>query len=163
VPFVGNSLSLINVPRWEDKFLEWKQKYGPVYTFVSGFIVIVTVNDYDMIQEMFIKDGDTYSNRFKFKEFTDLTRGGDYGVIGTDGPLWREQRRFALKTLRDFGLAKNQMQERILEEISGLLEKVNAEIDEGADEIDFHRHTDLSVGSIINYVVCGYRFSTAVS
>jgi hypothetical protein len=39
--------------------------------------------------------------------------GGKYGVIFTDGEIWRDQRRFALHVLRNFGLGKNLMQERV--------------------------------------------------
>ena len=42
------------------------------------------------------------------------------------GPSWREHRRFALMTLRNFGLGKQSMEERILGEteyVSALLEE----------------------------------------
>lgn len=40
------------------------------------------------------------------------------GIIMADyGPTWREHRRFALMTLRNFGLGKNSMEERIHAEI----------------------------------------------
>ena len=99
LPFVGNSFELRGAKRWEDKFLEWKNKYGNIYTFVSGknqlwvnakisfegVIPIITVNDYETIVELFVKDGDTYADRFGIKAFNDLVRGGDYGIIGTSG------------------------------------------------------------------------------
>jgi len=40
------------------------------------------------------------------------------GVMFTNGPEWVEQRRFVLKTLRDFGFGKSTMEELINEEIS---------------------------------------------
>lgn len=40
------------------------------------------------------------------------------GVIMADyGDSWREHRRFALTTLRNFGLGKRSMEQRILEEV----------------------------------------------
>lgn len=40
--------------------------------------------------------------------------GGTGGVIMMEGELWREHRRFAIHILRDFGLGKNLMQERVI-------------------------------------------------
>jgi hypothetical protein len=55
------------------------------------------------------------------------------------------------------------MQDRILDEIQTMCEKINKDIDSGIEEHDFYMQTDLAVGSIINVVVCGYRFTTNVS
>ena len=41
----------------------------------------------------------------------------DQGVIFPDGPLWREQRRFMMRTLKEFGVGKRTMEEHILNEI----------------------------------------------
>ncbi|KAI6196404.1 (pine wood nematode) hypothetical protein [Aphelenchoides besseyi] len=173
LPFLGNAFSIRNEPRWEDKFVEWKKDYGPIFTFYSGLLPMVTVNDYDLIQQMFVKDGDTYADRFKFKDFNKLMRGGEFGIIGKkikemqftftlgiDGAIWREQRRFVLKTLRDFGMNKNKMQEQILDEFRTLCSKVNDELASGVEEINFHKFTSIAAGSIINNLVNGYRFTT---
>lgn len=55
------------------------------------------------------------------------------GITMTDGPLWEEQRPFALKHLRDLGFGKTLMEDLILAELkvhvilsllSGLLLKI---------------------------------------
>lgn len=33
LPGIGNIHMLWNYERWEDKFLEWKNKYGNIYTY----------------------------------------------------------------------------------------------------------------------------------
>ncbi|KAI6234008.1 Unspecific monooxygenase [Aphelenchoides fujianensis] len=157
LPLAGNTLALRGVDRWEEKFLEWRQKYGPVYTFFSGPLAIVTVNDLDLMQQV---DGDTYNEKFKMKALFELTRGGNYGLVATDGDLWREQRRFALRTLRDFGLGKDEMSRRILEEVQYLCSTINRQLEGGTAEFEnFHKLTDIAVGSVINSVLAGYRFT----
>lgn len=63
--------------------------------------------------ETFQKDGDAYAGRYIFKNFDQVMKGNSLGIISTEGDLWREQRRFALHVLRDFGLGKNLMQEKV--------------------------------------------------
>jgi hypothetical protein len=59
------------------------------------------VNGYKAIHEHFTTDGDAYSGRFASDDFYKLTRGGKVaGIIGTEGSVWREHRRFALQVFR---------------------------------------------------------------
>lgn len=44
--------------------------------------------------------------------------GANNGVVQVDGEKWREQRRFALHVLRDFGVGKSLMETAILDEVS---------------------------------------------
>ena len=46
------------------------------------------------------------------------------GVISTSGRYWREQRRFLLKNLRDFGFGKSSMESMIQDEMVKLCSKL---------------------------------------
>lgn len=52
-------------------------------------------------------------------------KGQSPGVIMTNGQIWREQRRFLLKNLRDFGFGKNSMEGIIQEEMAKLCSKLS--------------------------------------
>lgn len=101
----------------------------------------VIVASYDRIMETFQKDGDAYAGRVEailHGKLYVMTRGklppknvgihicmylGEPrgGVILTNGDLWRDHRRFALHVLRDFGLGKDLMQERVTSIAKALL------------------------------------------
>uniref|UniRef100_A0AC34GFR4 Uncharacterized protein n=1 Tax=Panagrolaimus sp. ES5 TaxID=591445 RepID=A0AC34GFR4_9BILA len=51
------------------------------------------------------------------------------------------------------------MQERVLVEVSSLLTDIKDEIANGKQEISLQNAIDISVGSIINYLTFGYRYS----
>ncbi|CAD5221445.1 unnamed protein product [Bursaphelenchus okinawaensis] len=158
IPIVGNLLSFVNVDRWEDKLVEWKQKYGDVFTIHIGLQRFVTVNSYKAAVKYFVKDGDSYTSKLT-NDINEAIRGGKYGVIDTDGQLWLEQRRFALKVLRDFGLSKAQMEQRVLYEVEYIQDQIDSRINRGDKNINVEKYTDIAVGSIINAVLFGYRYT----
>ena len=86
--------------------------------------------------------------------------GGSYGIIDTDGALWREQRRFSLHVLRDFGVGRSLMEERVMEEVRDMCTRMCTDLgSEGkVPDMDLASYLDICVGSVINTLLFGYRF-----
>ncbi|XP_061101351.1 cytochrome P450 2F5-like isoform X2 [Conger conger] len=77
------------------------------------------------------------------------------GVALTDGPMWKEHRRFALTTLRNFGLGKRSMEERILGEISYIASHLEKNAGKATDpQTLFHK----AGFNVICTVLFGTRF-----
>ena len=51
------------------------------------------------------------------------------GVVGTEGPLWREHRKFVHGVFREFGVGRPVFEEKIQEEISYLLQVRQLQLD----------------------------------
>ncbi|KAI6195869.1 Cytochrome P450-33C9 [Aphelenchoides besseyi] len=158
LPFFGNLLEVAKDPPGEAVYARWAKEYGPVYTYWLGELPLIAVTDYEMIMDTFHKDAEAYAGRWSFPEFDFMVRGGPFGVIFTEGESWKEQRRFALQFLRDFGLGKNMMQERIIDEIAMLFIQIEEEFATGQEEHDLYNHVDLAIGSIINGLLFSYGF-----
>uniref|UniRef100_A0A914CHT4 Cytochrome P450 n=1 Tax=Acrobeloides nanus TaxID=290746 RepID=A0A914CHT4_9BILA len=80
------------------------------------------------------------------------------GVVGTEGDLWREQRKFTLHVLRNLGMGKAIIEETIMLEVNRLLTVAQEEIEQGVKEHDLAHIIEVCVGSIINRLLFGYRF-----
>jgi len=156
LPFIGNLYSFRN-NGMEKAVARWHKQYGDIMTVWIGTMPIVTVHDPPTVYETFLKDAEAYTGRYFTKGFQ-VVRGGYTGVILTDGDLWREHRRFALHVLRDFGLGKNLMQEKILDEVTALIADVKEDLKKGKKIISIQDEVDRGVGSIINSLTFGYRF-----
>ncbi|KAK6046099.1 unspecific monooxygenase, partial [Cooperia oncophora] len=89
------------------------------------------------------------------KSLTLHNSGGEYGVVETDGDMWRDHRRFALHVLRDLGLSKDGMEQRVLGEVEAMTEEIKSKKNEKLDMQDI---IDVAVGSVINQLLFGYRF-----
>ena len=160
VPIFGNIFSMASKPP-PHAFLEWGKKYGGLFTYWAGEHSEIVVTDYNLINEHFLKDGDAFAGRaLHNKEMLEWTRNGRNGIIFTDGEVWREIRRFSLHTLRDFGLGRNLMQERILDEVSQMISSIKQKNKENPGDIQsIQSHIDISVGSIIMQLIFGYKYS----
>lgn len=79
-----------------------------------GPLPSVYISDYDVAHESHIKRANIFSTRFAHGT-TNYIREGR-GIIAANGDFWQDHRRFALTTLRNFGLGRNLMEEKIMEE-----------------------------------------------
>ncbi|CAD5209388.1 unnamed protein product [Bursaphelenchus okinawaensis] len=153
LPFFGNLLQLRSSPHWPDKFLEWSRKYGKTFTYWFGELPIIAITDVNLIHQVFVEDGDSFVNRYTL--LNEVVRGGESGVMFANWDHAREHRRFALKFFKDF---ESQMQENILEEVKILLTKIEKQREQN-DELDMFSLTDIAIGSILNQLLFGYKFT----
>uniref|UniRef100_A0A1I7UIM5 CYtochrome P450 family n=1 Tax=Caenorhabditis tropicalis TaxID=1561998 RepID=A0A1I7UIM5_9PELO len=152
LPFVGNIIPMIWEAPGYECFRRWRKKYGDLYTFWLGPTPYIIISSYDLMKETFVKDGDTYTDKLQ-QPFTEKFRGGKFGIIETSGYFWTIHRRFAISTLRDFGLGKELMQQKILMEV----EETFKEFDEGGDQ-NVSKVIYKGVANVINQIIFGYRF-----
>uniref|UniRef100_A0A0K0DIR2 Unspecific monooxygenase n=1 Tax=Angiostrongylus cantonensis TaxID=6313 RepID=A0A0K0DIR2_ANGCA len=69
--------------------------------------------------------------------------------------MWRDHRRFAIHVLRDLGLSKDIMEQRILAEVEAMSNTLSSM---KGKEIEMQDVFDIGVGSVINQLLFGYRF-----
>ncbi|KAI6187499.1 Cytochrome P450 33C9 [Aphelenchoides besseyi] len=161
LPFLGNVIQLHAYGGdVEQLLIKWRKTYGDCYTIWIGEKPFVMINGYKKIVELFENDNGRFSGRFNFDEKNDLMRGGSVaGILHTENDLWLKNRRLALKILRDFGLNKNLMQERILVEVQHFIDNLNEQIDHGAEEHNLRELIEARIGSVINALLFNYRFT----
>ncbi|XP_063236602.1 methyl farnesoate epoxidase-like isoform X2 [Bacillus rossius redtenbacheri] len=80
------------------------------------------------------------------------------GVVFTDGPLWREQRRFSLRQLRDLGLGRTAMEEQLRREAREMVARLRACSDTG-EPVLMHDAFDASVLNALWALLAGRRFN----
>ncbi|PIC23201.1 hypothetical protein B9Z55_016981 [Caenorhabditis nigoni] len=157
LPVFGNLLSLNDPPPGYEAFERWTIQYGDVYTFWIGTKPFIMMNTFDKIKDTFVRDADTYINK-TVPPSSILFRGGEHGVIDSNGATWRDHRRFAISNLRDFGLGKNLMQEKILIEVQEIFSKFDDKLAAGESDLEIPPAFDNAVANVINQILFGYRF-----
>ncbi|KAK0419930.1 hypothetical protein QR680_014410 [Steinernema hermaphroditum] len=135
-----------------EQMLAWKERYGSAVTVWLGPIPAVFVMDYDLAVDMFVRQGDAFLERVKPPLAATIRKG--MGIVMADGERWVEQRRFALHTLRNFGLGRNLMQQKVLAEF----DQWRQTIDEGKGA-DPKKLFNLLIGSIVSKLILGITFT----
>nr|XP_038965830.1 cytochrome P450 2J3 isoform X2 [Rattus norvegicus] len=132
---------------------QFVKKYGNVLSLDFANIPSVVVTGMPLIKEIFTQMEHNFLNR----PVTLLRKHlfNKNGLIFSSGQTWKEQRRFALMTLRNFGLGKKSLEQRIQEEAYHLVEAIK---DEGGLPFDPHFNINKAVSNIICSVTFGERF-----
>ncbi|XP_064626186.1 cytochrome P450 2U1-like [Lineus longissimus] len=146
IPFIGKNLAA--------EALQISKEYNSdVITIRLGPILGIFLNSYDTIKDGLSSDDFTdRPDQIFFKKF--ICEGK--GIVSTDGPEWKEQRRFALSVLRDFGMGKMAAEEKILNETQQLLTEIEKK---GSEEFDIQPLLATSAANIICLIIFGQRYS----
>uniref|UniRef100_A0A8C8SN86 unspecific monooxygenase n=1 Tax=Pelusios castaneus TaxID=367368 RepID=A0A8C8SN86_9SAUR len=137
-PILGNALQL-NMRNLPKSILELSAKYGPVFTVYIGSERVVVLCGYEAVKEALVDRGDEFSTV----------------LITSACGRWKQLRRFALSTLRNFGMGKKSIEKRIQEEACFLVERLRNTHEQPFDPTLFLTHT---VSKVICSIVFGNRF-----
>ncbi|CAD5228731.1 unnamed protein product [Bursaphelenchus xylophilus] len=159
LPLIGNLIELKSL-NYYDALLKWKREFGPMFTFWMGEVPVVCFADYDTIQETLVKEADTFGGRFTFGRLSIVVReeARNVGIVDADSrDVYLDQRKFILRTFREFGVGKNIMQEKILNEYRHLQKDIEEEQHKDGS-VDVMDRYDYMVGSIICGILFGRRY-----
>ncbi|XP_039591017.1 cytochrome P450 2J6-like isoform X1 [Polypterus senegalus] len=129
------------------------KKYGDVFSLRIGRRRLVVLSGYKIMKEAFVQNGDIYVDRPSFPLLADLTN--HLGILASNGHQWREQRRFALSTLKYFGVGKKTLENAITEESRHLNENVK---EKNGNPFDPEYLLHNAISNIICSLVFGHRF-----
>ncbi|CAM5172788.1 unnamed protein product [Eretmochelys imbricata] len=129
------------------------ERYGPIHTLHLGPRGVVMLWDYQAVKEALPDQAEEFSGRGEQAAFSWLFEG--YGASFRDGERAKQLRRFSITTLRNFGVGKRGIEERILEETHFLLEALRGTKGLPFDPTYFLSRT---VSNVISSVVFGDRF-----
>ncbi|XP_026267374.2 cytochrome P450 2F5 [Urocitellus parryii] len=152
LPLLGNLLQL----RSQDlltSLTKLSKKYGSVYTVYLGPRRVVVLSGYEAVKEALVDQGEEFSGRGEYPVFFNFTKGN--GIAFSNGERWKVLRRFSVQILRNFGMGKRSIEERILEEGGFLLEELRKTEGEPFNPLFM---LSRSVSNIICSVIFGKRF-----
>uniref|UniRef100_A0A670JUG1 Uncharacterized protein n=1 Tax=Podarcis muralis TaxID=64176 RepID=A0A670JUG1_PODMU len=98
---------------------ELSKEHGPIFRIQMGFQKMVVLTGYETVKEALVNQADAFAERPLIPIFEDHARG--FGVVFSHGENWKAMRRFSLSTLRDYGMGKRSIEDRIVEECSVLI------------------------------------------
>ncbi|XP_077171079.1 cytochrome P450 2K4-like isoform X2 [Paroedura picta] len=119
-PLIGN-LPLVDLKRPYKTMLQLSKKYGSVFCFQMGSQNMVILTGYKTIKEALVNQADAFAERPMVPMFEESAKG--YGVVFSHGENWKVMRRFMLTTLRDYGMGKRTIEDKIVEECHFLRQK----------------------------------------
>ncbi|XP_040069887.1 cytochrome P450 2H2 [Ixodes scapularis] len=131
-------------------FRDLAKIYGPVVRIRIGTANIVALNSYESIKRGLSNNAVQARYRSVFLEQTKSP-----GVGTLNGKVWQENRQMCLKLLRELGLGKACLEEKILDEAQYLVNRIS-ELD-GAPVL-IRKYTVPSISNIITGLLFGSRY-----
>lgn len=151
IPIFGHLFSLGKHP--QETLLKWcKTRQSDIIHCYFGQKLVIVLNNYSLIKEAFLDDN--YSARAQPFIFEEHFHGK--GLTYADGERWLIHRKFAMNTLKKFGMGKYFLQNTILDELKDLFYFIDQQ-----EQISFNIK-GLLTHSLSN-IICGFAFGQRFS
>ncbi|XP_032087325.1 cytochrome P450 2J2-like isoform X5 [Thamnophis elegans] len=133
---------------------ECAEKYGPVYSLYLGTTPVVLIHGFPLVKEVLVIKGTKFAGKPDYYIVDTITK--KKGIISQSyGEVLKEQKRFSLRLFRNFGVGKNLMEERILEEASYLTQAFTENM---STTLEPHELLESAVTNILSTIIFGKRF-----
>uniref|UniRef100_A0A8D2PBH8 Cytochrome P450 n=1 Tax=Zosterops lateralis melanops TaxID=1220523 RepID=A0A8D2PBH8_ZOSLA len=149
LPFVGTMFS-IDFHNPHHSFSQLQKKFGNIFSLQNCWTNLVVLNGYKTVKEALVHKSEDFADRPHFPIYEHIGI-----VVARYGRVWKEQRRFALSALRNFGMGKKSLEDRVVEEAEFLCSAIKSE--EGKS-FDIHVLVNNAVCNMICTIVFGDRF-----
>ncbi|NXV79843.1 CP2C1 protein, partial [Atlantisia rogersi] len=129
-------------------------RYGPIFTIWLGLKPVVVLCGYKAMKDALLGHSEEFGGRPQIPLLVKLSK--DYGFVSHNEKKWRELRRFTLSTLRDFGMGKNSMSQRVQQEAQHLVDLLAKLEGNPFEPMTVFRH---AAANVICSVVFGSHYS----
>uniref|UniRef100_A0A3Q3JG85 Uncharacterized protein n=1 Tax=Monopterus albus TaxID=43700 RepID=A0A3Q3JG85_MONAL len=153
LPLLGNLLQLDLQRPYNTLLKHSVHMCDKVFTVYLGAKKVVVLAGYKTVKEALVNHAEEFGERDVLQIIKDINH--DHGITWSNGDCWKEMRRFALTNLRDFGMGKKAIEDKIIEESHYLIEvfkKFKGEAFDTSQPINY------AVSNIICSMVYGSRF-----
>ncbi|KAM4771240.1 uncharacterized protein WCC33_003087 [Rhinophrynus dorsalis] len=152
LPVIGN-LHIINRIKPQKTFMELYKKFGSVFSIQLGTENIVVLCGYETVKDALVNHAEEFSERASIPIFEMVAKG--YGIGFSHGENWKVMRRFTLSTLRDFGMGRKSIENKINEECDYLVQKFKSY---KGKPFENNIIMNSAVANIIVSITLGHRF-----
>ena len=116
-----------------------------------GSLNAVVITDYHLVKQAF--NHSDMTQRPKLLGF-EINSSNYHGLVLSNGSLWQEQRRFALRQLRDLGMGKASIEFHIQREISTIIEGFKCHL---GKPVDLNTDLNIAITNIVWAIVTGSK------
>ncbi|XP_075356817.1 cytochrome P450 2U1 isoform X2 [Mycteria americana] len=125
-----------------------------VFRLFVGSRLFVVLNTFGAVREALVQKAEVFSDRPSVPIVLMITR--KKGVIFAPyGPVWRQQRKFSLSTLRHFGVGRHSLEPKIIEELKFIKEEMLKHGKDSFNPVPIIRN---AVSNVICSMAFGRRF-----